>query len=182
MPLTRIIVLYGIVAGLIIGIPMLWLMAPLKPGEVPDLGGMVYGYLTMIVALTAVFLGIKHYRDKVLGGVIRFVPAFLVGLGISAVACIIYASAWEISLAISGFDFGSFYAKQMIEGAQAKGVSAEELQKVTASAEAFAKTYANPLYRFPMTFIEMFPVGVLISLISAGLLRNPRVLPARARA
>ena len=128
------------------------------------------------------FLGIKHYRDKALGGVIRFVPALLVGLGISAVACIIYAIAWEVSLAISGFDFGSFYAKQMIEGAQAKGVSAEELQKVTASAEAFAKSYANPLYRFPMTFIEMFPVGVLISLISAGLLRNPRVLPARARA
>jgi hypothetical protein len=31
-----------------------------------------------------------------------------------------------------------------------------------------------------MTFIEIFPVGVLIALISAALLRNPRMLPARS--
>src|SRR5262245_44242323 len=98
MRVTRLIVLYGVLAGLIIAVPMLWRMAPLKPGEVPDLGGMLTGYLTMIVALTAVFLGVKHYRDKVLGGVIRFMPALLVGLGISAVASILYAIAWEISL------------------------------------------------------------------------------------
>jgi hypothetical protein len=39
--------------------------------------------------------------------------------------------------------------------------------------------YSNPLYRLPITFVEMFPVGVLISLISAAVLRNSRVLPAR---
>jgi hypothetical protein len=136
----------------------------------------------MIVALTAVFLGVRHYRDKMLGGVIRFVPALLVGLGISAVASVIYAIGWEIALAISGFDFGAFYANLMIEAARAKGVSPAELQHVTTEAAAFAKSYANPLYRFPMTFVEMFPVGVLISLITAALLRNPRVLPARAPA
>ena len=51
-----------------------------------------------------------------------------------------------------------------------------------ADAAAFQKSYANPLHRFPQTFLEMFPVGVLISLISAGLLRNSRLLPARAPA
>ena len=47
------------------------------------------------------------------------------------------------------------------------------------NAAAFAKNYANPLYRLPITFVEMFPVGVLISLVSAALLRNSRFLPAR---
>lgn len=55
-----------------------------------------------------------------------------------------------------------------------------ELAKVTADAESFATMYRNPLFRVPITFIEMFPVGVLISTISAALLRNSRLLPARS--
>jgi hypothetical protein len=181
MPLIPIISLYGLVAGLIVAIPMVWLMLTLTPEQAPD-NGALYGYLTMIVALTAVFLGIKHYRDKVLGGAIRFLPAFLVGLGISAVASILYVIGWEISLAYSGFDFASSYSKAIVEAARAKGASPEELQKVVADTQQFVRNYANPLYRLPITFVEMFPVGVVISLISAVLLRNSRFLPARAPA
>jgi Protein of unknown function (DUF4199) len=178
--MIRLISLYGTVAGLIVAIPMVWLMLTLTPGTAPDEGA-VYGYLAMIVALTAVFLGIKHYRDKVLGGAIKFVPALLVGLGISAVASVIYVIGWEVSLALSGFDFAESYSKAMVEAARAKGASQTELQKAIADAASFARMYQNPLYRMPITFIEMFPVGVLISLISAALLRNSRLLPARAR-
>ncbi|NJO12181.1 MAG: DUF4199 domain-containing protein [Gammaproteobacteria bacterium] len=173
--MIRLIALYGIVAGLIVAAPMIWMMTVRE--ELP--GSVLVGYLTMIVALTAVFLGIKHYRDKVLGGVIRFGPALVVGLGISALASTLYVIAWEISIAFSSVDFADTYSKAMIESARAKGASAAELQQVTAEAESFFRMYANPLYRMPITFIEMFPVGVLISLISAALLRNPRVLPAR---
>jgi hypothetical protein len=177
--MIRLIALYGIVAGLIVAVPMIWLMMTLTPETAPE-NGVVYGYLTMIVALTAVFLGIKHYRDKVLGGAIKFGPALLVGLGISAVASIMYVIAWEISLAFSGFDFVASYSKSTLEAARARGASPAELQKVVADLESFARMYANPLYRAAITFIEMFPVGVLISLISAALLRNSRLLPARA--
>lgn len=179
MPVNRLVLLYGIIAGLIVGIPVDWLALSRTPAWVSG-NMMLVTYLVMIIGLTAVFLGIKHYRDKALGGVIRFVPALLVGLGISAVASLIYALCWEVSLALSGLDFAGSYAKQMIEAARAKGASPAELQKVIADAEAFAKSYANPFYRISVTFLEIFPVGVLISLISAGLLRNPRLLPARA--
>lgn len=179
--MIRLIALYGFIAGLIVAVPMVWLMLTLTPEQAPD-NGVLYGYLTMIVALTAVFLGIKHYRDKVLGGAIKFGPALLVGLGISAVASLMYVIGWEISLAYSGFDFASSYSKGLVDAARAKGASAAELEKVMADAQTFMKSYANPLYRMPITFLEMFPVGVLISLISAGLLRNSRVLPSRARA
>jgi hypothetical protein len=134
----------------------------------------------MIVALTAVFLGVKHYRDKVLGGVVRFVPALLVGLAISAVASVLYAIGWEISLAFTGFDFPSAYMHEMVEAARAKGASAAEIERITQEAAGFARLYANPLYRLPITFVEMFPIGVVIALISAALLSNSRFLPARA--
>ena len=175
--MLRLVTLYGLVAGLIVCTHLVWVIV--SPPAAHMEHGLVYGYATMIVALTAVFLGIKRYRDKVLGGVIRFGHALVVGLGISLVAGIVYVVGWEVCLAISGSDFASVYAQGMIDAARQKGVSAAELQKVVADAEAFAKNYANPLYRMPLTFIEIFPVGVLISLISAAVLRNSRVLPAR---
>jgi len=177
--MTALILRYGLVAGLIIGIPMVWRMLAAKPGDVPVVG-MLITYLVMIVALSAVFLGVKAYRDKVLGGVIRFLPALGVGLGISAVASILYAMAWEISSAYSSFDFIAFYKAYMVESVQAKGGSPAEVSQAIAHAQEFEAMYRNPLYRIPMVFVEMFPVGVLISLISAAILRNARVLPARA--
>ena len=175
-----LIALYGSLAGLIVAVPMVWTMIVLTPASAPD-NGVFWGYLTMVVALTAVFLGIKHYRDKVLGGAIKFGPALLVGLGISAVASLFYVIGWEISLAATGFDFGSSYSKTLVEAARARGASPAEIEKVMADAASFAQSYRNPAYRMAVTFLEMFPVGVLISLLSAGLLRNSRLLPARAR-
>ena len=177
--MTALILRYGFIAGLIIGIPMVWWVLTLKAGDT-ELAGMLVTYLVMIVALTAVFLGIKAYRDKVLGGVIRFLPALGVGLGISAVASVLYVTAWEVSTAFSSFDFLTHYKAYLLDAARAKGATGAELNQAIADAESFAEIYMNPLYRLPMIFIEMFPVGVLISLISAAVLRNPRVLPARA--
>lgn len=45
--------------------------------------------------------------------------------------------------------------------------------------QRFRTQYANPLFRMPMTFTEIFPVDVLVSRISAALLRKPGFLPAR---
>jgi hypothetical protein len=175
------IVRYGIVAGLIVATPMVWRMLAASPNATEEpVAGMLIGYLTMIVALTAVFLGVKAYRDKVLGGVIRFGQALGLGLGISAVASLLYVIGWEISMAFSSFDFVAFYKAYIVDSAKAKGATGAELDKAIADADSFAKMYVNPLYRMPMTFIEMFPVGILVSLITAAVLRNPRVLPARA--
>jgi hypothetical protein len=177
--MTRVILVCGTIAGLIVAVPMVWSM--LSMTEAPS-NAAFYGYLSMILGLTAVFLGIRHYRDKVLGGVIRFVPALLIGLGISAVASLFWVVGWEISLALSGFDFPAAYSQSMVEAARAKGASEAELQQVIADAETFARRYANPLFRVPITFVEMFPIGVVISVIAAALLRNSRFLPARDNA
>ena len=123
---------------------------------------------------------VKAYRDKVLGGVIRFLPALGVGLGHQRRRqSIIYVIAWEVSMAYSSFDFIAFYKAYLVDAAKAKGASGAELNQAIADAESFATMYMNPLYRMPMTFIEMFPVGLLISLITAAILRNSRVLPAQ---
>jgi Protein of unknown function (DUF4199) len=176
--MLRKILSYGSVAGLIAGGGLFGITVAMN-GHPPLAYGLAIGYLTMLVALSTVFAAIKRRRDADLGGVIRFWPAFALGLGISLVAGIFYVVAWEAAVAVTHLDFATGYAKEVIAEQQAKGVSGAALAKLTADMEQFKIQYANPLYRLPMTFAEIFPVGVLVSLVSAGLLRNSRFLPAR---
>jgi hypothetical protein len=174
----RKILIYGSVAGLIVGAELFG-VAVSGNDHGDSVWGLVIGYLTMLIALSAVFVAIKRRRDIDQGGVIKFWPAFALGLGISALAGVFYVLAWEAALAVTHMDFAGGYAKAMIARETAKGVSGPALAKFVAEMEAFKAHYANPLYRLPMGFSEIFPVGVLVSLISAGLLRNSRFLPAR---
>ncbi len=178
--MLRIILLFGVAAGLLVALPMCVMLA--LAGDEPAATSQFTGYLLMLLALSLIFVGVKRYRDTALGGVIKFVPALLVGLGISAVAGVIYVIGWEITLRVTDFAFVDTYSAGLIEAARAKGASPAEIAKITADAEAFKTQYANPAIRLPMTFIEIFPVGLLISLISAALLRNSRFLPARSLA
>lgn len=176
--MTKIIFRYGILAGLIVCVPLFSII--LIVGCNPNSPwSMAIGYLTMLIALSTIFLAIKHVRDALRGGVIGFWPALGIGIGISAVAGVFYVAAWDLTCAIGHIDFADGYAKAMIEGEKAKGVTGPALAKYVAEMDAFKRQYANPLWRWPMSFLEIFPVGVLVSLISAGLLRNPRLLPAR---
>lgn len=171
--MLRLIVRYGLIGGLIVGVPLyaMTLTPSTQPGGA---WGYVAGYLTMLIGLSTIFIAIKKHRDTDLGGVIRFWPALELGLGISFVAGIIYMLAWEAVLGFTHFDFAGTYARNMIDAAQAKGLGGAQLAKVVAQAQEFKTQYANPFIRLPETFMEIFPVGVLISLVSASLLRNAR--------
>jgi len=176
--MLRTILTFGAAAGLVVALPM-FLMLAMNPDPGSMSGSHVTGYLLMLAALSLTFVGVKRYRDRVRGGVIKFVPALMVGLGISAVASVIYVIGWEITLAATDFAFAETYTRGAIDAAREKGASAAEIEQITVRMAAFQEQYANPFFRLPVTFIEIFPVGVVISLISAALLRNSRFLPAR---
>jgi hypothetical protein len=176
--MRRYILIYGAIAGAGVGVPLSILTLTMS-GHAMMHYGMLVGYLTMLIALSAVFVAIKRHRDVDLGGVIKFWPALMLGLGVSVVAGVIYVIAWEVSCAIAHADFASAYARAMIAEQEAKGVSGAALERFRAEMEQFKVQYANPLYRWPMTFAEIFPVGVIVSLVSAGLLRNSRCMAAR---
>jgi hypothetical protein len=176
--MLQTILKYGVIAGLVVGGFMFATFGAFG-GEPPLEYGMLIGYTTMLIALSAVFVGIKRHRDVDRGGVVGFWPALGVGLGISFVAGLFYVVAWELVQAVTHMDFATSYSNEVLASERAKGTSAAELARMAAEFEQFKVQYANPLFRLPMTFVEIFPVGVLVSLASAALLRNPRVLPAR---
>ena len=176
--MLRTVLFYGVLAGLVVGVPLSVLTLTMS-GQTMTHYGMLLGYAIMLVAFSGVFLGIKRHRDVDRGGVIGFWPALGLGLAISLVASTIYVIAWEVSCAVAQVDFASAYARAMIAQKQAEGVSGPALAQFKAEMDQFKVQYANPLYRWPMTFAEIFPVGVLVSLISAAVLRNSRFMPSR---
>jgi len=172
--MTRIILTYGLVSGAVIILGMLVAMA--ISGH-----SLWLGYLIMLVALSAVLAGIKQYRDQTLGGVIKFRTALLLGLGIAVAASVAYVLVWEAYMALTHYTFMDNYVRHTLAAKRAAGVSGAAYQKLAAEMETMRRNYANPLYRMGETFLEIFPVGLLVALASAALLRNPRFLPARGR-
>ena len=173
----RIIGVYGVIGGLIVAIGM-----QISIHLVPEGGstGMVIGYLTMLVSLTTVFLGVKRYRDMEKGGVIGFLPALLVGLCIAGVASLFYVLAWEIYMYQTNYTFIDEYTATLIKRMQGEGKPVAEIAAFAAQMNEMKASYANPAFRMLMTFAEIAPVGLVVAIVSAAVLRNSRILPARA--
>ena len=176
--MRKTILTFGAISGaLIFGVFFLGTMLAMSGGAVGKISELL-GYLLMLVTLSVIFVGIKRYRDRELGGVIRFGQALLVGVGISLVAGVLYVACWEIYLNATGFAFIDEYTRAVVEGKKAAGMAGEELQALVASIETVKQRYANPLSRLPMIFLEIFPFGIVISLTSAAILRSSKFLPA----
>ncbi|MBL8782122.1 MAG: DUF4199 domain-containing protein [Alphaproteobacteria bacterium] len=178
--MTNIIFLFGTFAGLIVIAGIIGTIV--AAGGSPNMSdhNLWLGYLIMFVALSMIFFGVKRYRDQDLGGVIKFLPAFLMGLGIAIVAGIIYVLVWEVYMAATNYTFMDVYVTAVLDAERAKGTSPDKIAAMAKELEYYRVHYKDPLFRMPLTFLEIFPVGLLIALFSAALLQFPRVLPARA--
>ena len=174
--MKKYILIYGTVSGLVVICSMI-LGIVASDGE-GAAAGEAFGYLIMLVALSLIFVAIKQYRDNELGGVIRFTQGLLLGIGISTVAGVAYVIVWEIYLSVSDYAFINDYVAGVLEQAKASGITDAQYAERVAEMEAMKVNYANPIMRMPMTFLEIFPIGTIVSLISSGLLRNRKVLPA----
>lgn len=174
--MLRMILVYGAIGGAIIV-----LLFQLSIQTMADHGtwGMVLGFLVMFIGMTMVFAGVKRYRDEELGGVIRFLPALGMGLGIAAIASVFYVAGWEAYMWATDYTFMDDYLARGVEQLQVRGASAAEIAAFRADIARFAQSYSQPLYRMMVTFMEISPIALPVPVISALLLRNPRFLPAR---
>lgn len=177
--MKKIALTYGIISGIFI-ISSMIIGFMISDGK--GFGSsQILGFSIMIVALSFIFMGVKKYRDETLGGLIKFWPAFGLGVAISAVAGVMYIIGWEIYLHLTDHQFIQDYTAHLIEKERLGGMNETDLAAFTEKMQGMKENYANPFYRVPMTFTEIFPVGALIALISAAILRKPNILPAKVR-
>lgn len=175
--MRKIIIVYGLIAGTIVGGLMLGTMAYYQSHEWNMENGHLLGYTTMVIALSVIFVAIKSVRDKHLGGTITFWKGCQIGLLITLIASVMYALSWEVSYRNIGDEFVEKMKSSYEEGLRAEGLSETEFQTKKASMDAMWESYENPIVRFGYTLLEIFPVGLVISLLSAALLRKRDFLP-----
>ena len=136
--------------------------------------GMIVGYASMVAAFLLVHVGVRRYRDTVGGGTIGFWRALGVGALIALVASLCYALAWQI--VYFGFipDYLAGYQTYVLDGMRAEGATAAAIAAKQAELLRFEAMYQNPAINLAFTLLEPLPVGLVVALVSAGILRRPR--------
>ena len=174
--MKKIVLIYGLIAAAVFAVTQFGASPFWQNGTLPFENGELVGYTSMVIALSMVFFGVKSYRDNHLNGSVSFGKALQVGLLISLVASLGYAISWEFYFNLIAPDFMEKYATFAIEKAKSRGAAGIEIQRITTSMDEAKEMYKNPFLRFGMTLTEVLPVGILISLISAALLRKKNFL------
>ncbi|ELR68290.1 hypothetical protein C900_00554 [Fulvivirga imtechensis AK7] len=175
--MKKVIITYGLIAGAIVT-ALMYINFSLSGEEMDFDLGEILGYLTMIISLSTIFFGIKTFRDKHNEGIVSFGKAFRIGLFITLIAACMYAIGWEVYYQTSASDFMTKYTAHYIEKLESSGASAEEIEQKAQEMKVMQEYYANPFIRFAWTIMEIFPIGLVISLVSAAILRKKEVLPA----
>ena len=177
--MTKNIIIYGIIAGIIVSVLMVVSINYIShvDGKVDYNTSLLIGYASMLIAFSLVYVGIRNYRDKYNGGVISFGKSFKIGMMMVLIASTIYVIAWLIDYFYFIPDFMEKFSAQELADLKASGASQLEIDKQTKEMANFAEMYKNPLFNALMTYAEILPVGLLVTLISSLILKrknNPK--------
>jgi len=170
--MRKIVLTFGLISGAILAVMMV--LAMLFQDHIGIDKGLVVGYTSMVIAFLMVYFGTRAYRDNVAGGKVRFGQAFKVGLLITLIATACYVATWQVIYYKFMPDFFDKYAAAEATMMQQRGASAETIAKATKQMADYKEAYKNPLVNIAMTSIEPLPVGLLFTLVSAGLLSRKR--------
>jgi len=165
--MKKIVLTYGLISG-VIGAVLMLAHVPFMDGSNKAL---IIGYAGIVLSALLIFLGVRAYREKVGNGKLSFGRGFAVGILIALISAACYVAAWEVVYYNSPEVADHIFDKQ-VEDLRATGAPQEKIDEAAREIESFKKLYSNPLVNVAFTFIEPFPVGLLITLISAAILRR----------
>lgn len=170
--MKKTVLTFGLISGAIISVLMLATVPFMH--RIGMSGGMVIGYTTMVLAFLLVFFGIRSYRENVGDGRISFGRALAVGFLIMLITCACYVITWEFIYFNFMPDFAEKYAAFALEEARSHGASAAELAKQAEDMKRFQQMYSNIFFNIALTLLEPLPVGLIMTFISALILRRGR--------
>ena len=177
--MKKTVLTFGLISGVISSLMMV-ATVPFADRIGFDKGAIV-GYTAIVLSFLLVFFGIRSYRDNVGNGQITFGKAFAVGISITVISCIFYVVTWEILYFNFLPDFMDKYSVYIVEKLKASGASAAAVQVKVQELKKYKELYDNPFFNALMTFIEPFPIGLGVTLISAAVLRKkPQSQPAQS--
>jgi hypothetical protein len=169
-PMRKTILTFGLISGAISSLMMVASVPVAR--RIGFDKGTVIGYTSIVLSFLLVFFGIRSYRDNNGDGRITFLKAFAVGISITLVSCICYVVTWEIMYYNVFPDFWDRYGAHLVDKLKASGASPAAVQAKLRQVTKYKELYKNPLLNAAMTFIDPFTIGLVITLISAVVLRR----------
>jgi Protein of unknown function (DUF4199) len=168
--MKKTVLTFGLIAGVMISVLMDTTL--LLRNKIGASHSMLLGYTMMVASFLLVYFGIRSYRDNNLAGQISFGRAFSCGILITLITCVCYVATWEVIY----FNFmphfmDSYFAAQIYK-VQAAGLDPATTAARVAAIQHSQQLYQNPIVNMAYTFMEPLPVGLLITLISAAVLRR----------
>jgi Protein of unknown function (DUF4199) len=173
--MKKTVLAFGLISGAISAVMML-VTVPF----VDKIGwdkGEILGYTSIVLAALLIFFGIRSYRENVAGGRLTFGRGFAVGILITLISSACYVATWEVVYFKFLPDFADKYAAHMVERAKVSGASRQKLDETQQKAAQFKQMYNNPAINIALTLMEVFPIGLGVTLISAGILRKKQSAP-----
>lgn len=90
-----------------------------------------------------------------------------------------YALTWEGYYTLTDSDFMEVWQQHQLDTMTKNGATEAELAEARSEQQAMAENYKNNFFvRFGFTLTEILPVGLIITLVSAGILKKREILPA----
>lgn len=164
--MKKMVLIYGSIAGLILGTNMLIMVGMCYSSDSLQ-GSELMGYAMMLVVFSILFIGVRQYREKVLGGYMTFGQGLKAALLMTALASTFYVVFWLIDYYFFVPDFMEVYSAQYL-----KEVEPNQVAEVTKQMDQMKDLYKNPLFVILITYSEVLPVGIVVSLISALVLKK----------
>ena len=174
--MKRIVLVYGLIAGAVVSAFMTTTMLIAASDDKVNTGAssMVVGYLGMLISFALIFVAIKSYRDKENNGIVSFGKALGIGLLISLIASTLYVITWAVVYKNFLPNYMDKYCAAMIEQAKAS-LSGPALQKEIDEINNAKEMYAKPSGFILFTYAEILPVGILVSLVAALVLKKRKL-------
>jgi len=168
--MKKTVLTFGLISGVITSAMMLATLP-----FVDTIGfdkGEIVGYTAIVLSFLLVFFGIRSYRQEAGDGRITFGRGFTVGILITLITCAFYVMTWEVIYFKLMPGFGEKYAGYMVAQAKAAGGSQDAIDARVRDAQTFKEMYDKPLMNAAITFTEPFPIGLVMTVISAAVLRR----------
>ncbi len=169
--MKKTVLTFGLIAGLMISVLMdgsLLLANKIGSGH----NSMLLGYTMMVASFLLIYFGIRSYRDNTLAGQISFGRAFACGILIALITIVCYVATWEVLYFNFMPHFMDSYFAAQIAKVQSSSLDPATIAAKVAEIQHSQQAYQNPFVNMAYTFIEPLPVGLIITLISAAILRR----------
>lgn len=163
--MNNIILKNGLLGSSIVSVLLISITMYMKANPEKEVSMMI-GFAVMFLAFFFVVKGIKQQRD-VNNGFISFGKAFLTGFWITLIISTIYVLVWLVILYNFFPNFAEHYTDMAIQKA-----NPEEVVKVTEEMNSFKEMYKNPIWVILFTYMEILPLGIVFSLVSALILKK----------